>query len=129
MIKLLHLADVHIGMENYGRLNPETGLNTRLHDFLDTLDEAVTRAIEEGSRRRLALAFSGGLLAVLSIGIIGTIWGLVRAEKALRTESVAKESLRRELYVADLQLADAIRVSNLPPGVKRNEEIGNTAHN
>ena len=46
MIKLLHLADVHIGMENYGRLNPETGLNTRLHDFLDTLDEAVNRAIE-----------------------------------------------------------------------------------
>lgn len=47
MIKLLHLADVHIGMENYGRVNPETGLNTRLHDFLDTLDEAVDRAIEE----------------------------------------------------------------------------------
>ena len=47
MIKLLHLADVHIGMENYGRINPETGLSTRLHDFLDTLDEAVDRAIEE----------------------------------------------------------------------------------
>lgn len=47
MIKLLHLADVHIGMENYGRINPETGLNTRLHDFLDTLDEAVERAVAE----------------------------------------------------------------------------------
>jgi exonuclease SbcD len=47
MIKLLHIADVHIGMENYGRINPETGLNTRLHDFLDTLDEAVDRAISE----------------------------------------------------------------------------------
>jgi exonuclease SbcD len=47
MIKLLHIADVHIGMENYGRINPETGLNTRLHDFLDTLDEAVDRAIAE----------------------------------------------------------------------------------
>ncbi|MCC7371766.1 MAG: exonuclease SbcCD subunit D [Chloroflexi bacterium] len=47
MIKLLHIADVHIGMENYGRINPETGLNTRLHDFLDTLDEAVNRAIED----------------------------------------------------------------------------------
>lgn len=43
----MHLADVHIGMENYGRLNPETGLNTRLHDFLDTLDEAVDRAIAD----------------------------------------------------------------------------------
>ena len=47
MIKLLHLADVHIGMENYGRLNPSTGLNTRLEDFLATLDEAVDRAIAE----------------------------------------------------------------------------------
>jgi exonuclease SbcD len=47
MIKLLHMADVHIGMENYGRLNPESGLNTRLHDFLATLDEAVDRAIAE----------------------------------------------------------------------------------
>lgn len=47
MIKLVHLADVHIGMENYGRINPETGLNTRLHDFLDTLDEAIARSIAE----------------------------------------------------------------------------------
>jgi exonuclease SbcD len=46
-IKLLHLADVHIGMENYGRVDPETGWNSRLKDFLDTLDEAVERAIRE----------------------------------------------------------------------------------
>ncbi|MCC6177111.1 MAG: exonuclease SbcCD subunit D [Chloroflexi bacterium] len=47
MIKLLHLADVHIGMENYGRIDPETGLSTRLQDFLNTLDEAVDYAIAE----------------------------------------------------------------------------------
>ena len=47
MIKLLHLADVHIGMENYGRLDPATGLSTRLQDFLDTLDEAVDRALAD----------------------------------------------------------------------------------
>ena len=47
MIKLLHLADVHIGMENYGRVDPATGLSTRLQDFLGTLDEAVDRAIAE----------------------------------------------------------------------------------
>jgi exonuclease SbcD len=47
VIKLLHLADVHIGMENYGRINPETGLNTRLEDFLQTLDEAIDRAVAE----------------------------------------------------------------------------------
>ena len=33
-VKIAHLADTHIGMENYGRINPETGLNQRMHDFL-----------------------------------------------------------------------------------------------
>ena len=47
MIKLLHLADVHIGMENYGRIDPATGLSTRLQDFLDTLDEAIERAVHD----------------------------------------------------------------------------------
>ena len=41
MIKLLHLADLHIGMENYGRLDPATGMHTRLIDYLDRLDEAI----------------------------------------------------------------------------------------
>jgi exonuclease SbcD len=46
-IKLLHTADIHIGLENYGRFNPATGLNTRLEDFAAALDEAVERAIAE----------------------------------------------------------------------------------
>src|SRR6266851_5194563 len=44
-LRLAHLADTHIGMENYGRLNPETGLNQRLHDFLGSLDQAIDGAI------------------------------------------------------------------------------------
>src|SRR5215210_4790143 len=47
MIKVMHLADVHIGMENYGRTDPETGLNSTLLAFLATLDEAVDRAVAE----------------------------------------------------------------------------------
>src|SRR5438874_8928423 len=47
-LKIAHLADTHIGMENYGRLNPETGLNQRLHDFLRALDEAIDGALAEG---------------------------------------------------------------------------------
>jgi exonuclease SbcD len=58
MIKLLHLADVHIGMENYGRIDPATGLSTRLQDFLDTLDEAVKRAISD---RVDVVAFAGDI--------------------------------------------------------------------
>lgn len=46
-LKVLHLADTHIGMENYGRINAETGLNQRLHDFLNSLDQAVDAAIAE----------------------------------------------------------------------------------
>src|SRR5579864_4627087 len=45
MLKVAHLADTHIGMENYGRINPETGLNQRLHDFLASLDQAIDGAI------------------------------------------------------------------------------------
>jgi exonuclease SbcD len=45
-LRIAHIADTHIGMENYGRLNPETGLNQRLHDFLNSLDQAIDSAIE-----------------------------------------------------------------------------------
>lgn len=48
MIRIAHLADTHIGMENYGRLNPETGLNQRLHDFLNSLDQAIDGALAAG---------------------------------------------------------------------------------
>ncbi len=41
MIKMLHLADLHIGVENYGRLDSKTGLHTRLLDYLARLDEIV----------------------------------------------------------------------------------------
>src|SRR5438067_11746190 len=46
-LRIAHIADTHIGMENYGRLNPETGLNQRLHDFLNSLDQAIDGAIAQ----------------------------------------------------------------------------------
>ena len=45
-IRIMHLADLHIGMENYGRLDPATGLNGRVMDFLRRLSEAVDYALE-----------------------------------------------------------------------------------
>lgn len=45
-IRIVHFADLHIGMENYGRLDPETGLNQRVVDFLDRLDQVVDQAID-----------------------------------------------------------------------------------
>ena len=44
-MRILHFADLHIGVENYGRPDPETGLSTRLLDFLSTLDELVDYAL------------------------------------------------------------------------------------
>ncbi len=47
MIKLLHFADAHIDMANYGRHDPESGLPMRVMDFLKSLDEIVQAAIDE----------------------------------------------------------------------------------
>lgn len=43
-IRVLHFADLHIGMENYGRIDPATGISSRLRDFLDRLDEVSAYA-------------------------------------------------------------------------------------
>jgi exonuclease SbcD len=47
MIRILHFADLHLGVENYGKLDPETGLSSRVRDFLDRLDEVVDYALKE----------------------------------------------------------------------------------
>ena len=46
-MKLLHFADAHIDMANYGRHDPETGLPFRVLDFLKSLDTIVDAAIAE----------------------------------------------------------------------------------
>lgn len=46
-MKLLHFSDLHIGMENYAKLDPETGLSTRLLDFFKTFDFILEKAISE----------------------------------------------------------------------------------
>jgi exonuclease SbcD len=40
-MRILHFSDLHIGVENYGRVDPATGLSTRLGDFLASLDQVV----------------------------------------------------------------------------------------
>ncbi len=47
MVKLLHFADAHIDMANYGRHDPESGLPMRVMDFLKSLDEIVQTALDE----------------------------------------------------------------------------------
>ena len=47
-IRLMHFADVHFGVENYGRFDPATGLNSRLVDFRDALNNAIDTALAAG---------------------------------------------------------------------------------
>ncbi|MEM9806349.1 MAG: exonuclease subunit SbcD, partial [Cyanobacteria bacterium P01_D01_bin.56] len=48
MVKLLHLSDIHMGSGfSHGHINPATGLNTRLEDFVSTLSCCIDRALSE----------------------------------------------------------------------------------
>jgi DNA repair protein SbcD/Mre11 len=55
-IRLVHFADLHVGMENYGKLDPATGTSSRTRDFLDRLDEVVDYALD----RKADLAIFAG---------------------------------------------------------------------
>lgn len=45
-MKILHFADLHLGVENYGHIDPATGLSSRLNDFLSALDQVIDYALE-----------------------------------------------------------------------------------
>lgn len=45
-LTLLHFADTHLGQETYGRMDPATGLHTRLTDFSASLHQVVDAALE-----------------------------------------------------------------------------------
>ncbi|MER3460536.1 MAG: metallophosphoesterase [candidate division GAL15 bacterium] len=45
-MRILHFADLHIGMEAYGQIDPATGLNRRVVDFLKAFDDVVDYALE-----------------------------------------------------------------------------------
>ena len=47
VIRFIHFADLHIGVETYGRPDAASGLSTRMLDFLGALDELVDRAIAD----------------------------------------------------------------------------------
>lgn len=47
MIRFIHTADIHFGMENYGRIDPETGIHSRLLDFYKAFNLCIDTAIEE----------------------------------------------------------------------------------
>ncbi|URR36537.1 exonuclease subunit SbcD [Thermosynechococcus sp. HN-54] len=47
-MKILHLSDIHLGSGlSHGHINPATGLNTRLEDFIAALATCIDRALRE----------------------------------------------------------------------------------
>jgi exonuclease SbcD len=46
-MKIVHFADLHLGVESYGYLDPISGFNTRFLDFLSSFDRLVDFAIEQ----------------------------------------------------------------------------------
>ncbi len=47
MVQVLHVADLHIGVENYGQFDVARGMHQRLIDFLQSLDTTVDYAIAQ----------------------------------------------------------------------------------
>lgn len=46
MINIVHFSDLHLGANNYGRIDPATGLPIRHADFVKSLDRVIETAIE-----------------------------------------------------------------------------------
>jgi DNA repair protein SbcD/Mre11 len=47
-MRLLHVSDIHFGIENYSKIDPVTGLPTRLQDFVAAFERAIDQAVEAG---------------------------------------------------------------------------------
>jgi DNA repair protein SbcD/Mre11 len=46
-MKIIHFSDTHIGVDSVGGVDPDTGINSRVLDYLDSLDAIVDFAYEE----------------------------------------------------------------------------------
>lgn len=47
MIRFIHTADIHFGVENYGKTDLKTGIHSRLLDFVAAFNTCIDRAISE----------------------------------------------------------------------------------
>lgn len=56
MIRFIHTADIHFGMENYGKLDTKSGIHSRLLDFERALNICIDYALEHNVD---AFIFSG----------------------------------------------------------------------
>lgn len=46
-VRFVHTADIHFGMENYGKIDSKTGIHTRLLDFQNAFNICIDNAINQ----------------------------------------------------------------------------------
>ena len=49
MINFIHTADIHFGVENYGKIDPKTGIHSRLLDFEKALNFCIDYTIAQNA--------------------------------------------------------------------------------
>src|SRR2546421_728635 len=110
-MKLLHFADLHLGVENYGRTDPATGLSSRLGDFLRTFDEVVDYAIRE------RVDAAAGPLQIVGLPWVTRSALLAREDyQAASMDEIARR-LRESIVGALEQLAEEVREQPDAPAV------------
>lgn len=142
MIRILHFADFHLGVENYGRIDPGTGLSSRVRDFLDRLDELVQFALDEGVdvvafagdafrnrrpdptyqrdfARRIAKLAQAGIQVILLAGNHDLPSMLVKASsldifRALAVENVHVSARREDVFDLALSGGRQLQVATFP---------------
>ncbi|MBN1640625.1 MAG: exonuclease SbcCD subunit D [Anaerolineae bacterium] len=145
-LHVIHLADLHLGVENYGRLDPQTGLSTRLGDFLHSLDTIVDAAIDRPAdlvifagdayktrdpsptyqrafARRVRRLSEAGIPTVLVAGNhdIPNATGRAHTLEIFATLDVAHVSVARSPTVLDIETAHGpVQVGVLPWIVRSN---------
>jgi len=45
-VKFIHTGDIHFGVENYGKLDPSTGLHSRFKDFIKCFEKIMEYAVK-----------------------------------------------------------------------------------
>ena len=52
-MKIATFADLHVGVSTYGHIDPNTGLNTRVLDALNSFDEIIDYCINNSINQAL----------------------------------------------------------------------------
>jgi len=91
MVRMIHFADVHIGVENYGKFDPASGLSSRVVDFLNRLDEIVAYAGDQ--KADLAIFAGFGLAIGVVVWLVRTIIDYRRWSRLAKVQTDAHTKL------------------------------------